>query len=400
MASCLRATPGPLVPGHADVAGERGADGRADGGDLVFGLKGFDAEIFMARQFVQDVGGGRDRVGAVEERLAREFRRGDEADGGRLVARDLAVLAGRDDGLLDRVVGGEDLGRVGEVVAGLQGDLVGARDLRRLRELRLNPVERVLHRAVVEPVEDAEREEVLAAIHLLARELDARLLQSADVQGRDRQAVDAVAFQRLVFERVRRVVGLLQVLLVELVGVDDDRAAVFEVGEVHLQRRRVHGDEDVRLVAGRADVAARKVQLEAGDAGQGTGGRANLGGEVGQRRDVVADDGGGVGELRPRQLHAVAGVAGEADGHGLDFLCPSLDLGGWRRVNDGAHLSRSILRLRVVGMFGAGNHRRRTRVLNSRPLSGFEEILTQRRAPPPTRHANPSRDFRKPLPRF
>ena len=205
---------------------------------------------------MQDVGGRRDRVGAVEERAAGELGRGDEADGRRLVAGDLAVLARRDDGLLHLVVRGEDFGRVGEVVAGLQGDLVGLHDLRVLLELRAYPFERRLHRAVVEPVEQAEREEVLAAIHLLARQLDAGLLQSADVDRRDRELVDAVAAQRIVFERVRRVVGLLQVLLVELVGVDDDCAAVFEVCEVHLKRRRVHGDQNVRLVAGRSYVAA------------------------------------------------------------------------------------------------------------------------------------------------
>ena len=68
--------------------------------------------------------------------------------------------------------------------------------------------------------------------------------------------MDAVSFQRVVFERAGGVVGLLQVLLVELVGVDDDGAAVFEVFEVHLQGRGVHRDKNVRLVAGRAYVAA------------------------------------------------------------------------------------------------------------------------------------------------
>ena len=59
---------GTRCAGQADVARERRADGGADGGDLVFGLEGFDAEVFAARQFVQDVAGGRDRIRAVEER--------------------------------------------------------------------------------------------------------------------------------------------------------------------------------------------------------------------------------------------------------------------------------------------------------------------------------------------
>ncbi len=151
--------------------------------------------------------------------------------------------------------------------------------------------------------------------------------------------MDAIAFERLVFERVHRIRRLLQILFIELVRVDDDRAAFFEVEEVDLERGGVHRDEDARLVAGRADVLRGKVQLEAGDAGQTSGGGANLGGEIRQRRDVVAEDGGGVGELRARELHAVAGVSGEADGDGLDFLKMFFDgrRGKGRRINDGAH---------------------------------------------------------------
>jgi hypothetical protein len=193
--------------------------------------------------------------------------------------------------------------------------------------------------------------------------------------------VDAVAAQRPVFERVRVVVGLLEVLLVELVGVDDEGAAVFEVGEVDLEGGRVHGDEDAGLVAGRADVAAGEVELEAGDAGQAAGGRANLGREVGQGRDVVADDGRGVRKLRAGELHAVAGVAGEADGDGLDLfdLCLTRFDG---RFDDGAHGSKvsplllecggeglgrsaakSLLRVRS----GKARNRRLAAILHSRP---------------------------------
>src|SRR5262249_44150397 len=43
-------------------------------------------------------------------------------------------------------------------------------------------------------------------------------------------------------------------------------------------------------------------------------------GETGKGGGSVATMGGGVGELRPCQLHAVAGVAGEADGDRFQFL--------------------------------------------------------------------------------
>ena len=56
-----------------------------------------------------------------------------------------------------------------------------------------------------------------------------------------------------------------------------------------------------------------EVDLEAGDAGQRAGGGTDLSREVGQRREVVADRGRLAREAAPGQLHAVAGVAGEAD---------------------------------------------------------------------------------------
>ncbi len=74
MASLLSAMPGPLVPVMPSAAAERGADGGADGGDLVLGLEGAHAEALEARQLVQDVAGGRDRVAAVEQRPAGELR--------------------------------------------------------------------------------------------------------------------------------------------------------------------------------------------------------------------------------------------------------------------------------------------------------------------------------------
>ena len=49
IASDLRAMPGPVVAGHAHRAAEAGADGRADGRDLVLGLEGLDAEVLVAR---------------------------------------------------------------------------------------------------------------------------------------------------------------------------------------------------------------------------------------------------------------------------------------------------------------------------------------------------------------
>ena len=121
-------------------------------------------------------------------------------------------------------------------------------------------------------------------------------------------------FEAAVFERVGLVAGQLQALLVEGVLVDDQRAAVAEVAEVGRQRGRVHRHQAVDRVARRVDVGAGELDLKARDAGLGAARGADFGGEVGERGDVVAGQGGGVGELAADELHAVAGVAAESDG--------------------------------------------------------------------------------------
>ncbi len=63
-----------------------------------------------------------------------------------------------------------------------------------------------------------------------------------------------------------------------------------------------------------------EVQLEAGDARERPGRRADLRREVGERREVVARQRGLGGETAARQLHAVAGVAGEPDHDRIELL--------------------------------------------------------------------------------
>jgi hypothetical protein len=66
------------------------------------------------------------------------------------------------------------------------------------------------------------------------------------------------------------------------------------------------------VVARGEDVARGEVDLEGRDTVRRAGRRADLGGEVRERGEVVADYGGGVGEATAGELHAVAAVAGEA----------------------------------------------------------------------------------------
>ena len=90
--------------------------------------------------------------------------------------------------------------------------------------------------------------------------------ERADRHRRQLHRVHLVAVERAVLDRVRLVARLLQVAVGERVGVDDQRAALRQVAEVRLQRRRVHRDEHVGPVARREDVVVGEVQLEAGDA--------------------------------------------------------------------------------------------------------------------------------------
>ena len=106
----------------------------------------------------------------------------------------------------------------------------------------------------------------------------------------------------------------------ELVGVDDDRRAAGDVAEVGLEGRGVHRDEHVGGVTGGQDVVVGEVQLEARDAGEGALGGADLRGEVGQRRQVVAHRGGLAREPVAGELHAVPGVTGETDHHAVERL--------------------------------------------------------------------------------
>ena len=93
IASVLSAMPGPAGRGDGERARVGGADRGGDGRDLVLGLEGDDPELLVHRQLVQDVGGRRDRVAALEEREPRLLRGGHEAEGERAVAGEVAVDA-------------------------------------------------------------------------------------------------------------------------------------------------------------------------------------------------------------------------------------------------------------------------------------------------------------------
>ena len=247
---------------------------------------------------------------------------------------DLPVRPRRGLGRRDLVRAREVLGGLAVVPARLERLRVGLDDLGALRELLLDERERSLGRAVVEPRHEAEREEVLRPLRL-ARGDAVDALQRFDGHRRERDRVDVEVGERAVLERVRLVPRLLEVPVVEGVRVDDHGPALREVAEIHLERRGVHRHEDARLVARRQDVVVGEVDLEARDAGQRARGRTDLGREVGQRREVVPEEGGLAREAIARELHPVAGVAGEPDHDPFEVL-DGLRCGHGRGIADAA----------------------------------------------------------------
>ncbi len=203
-------------------------------------------------------------------------------------------------------------------MAGVEREDVRLGDVRLLGELLLEPVDGRLPVAAEEPEHQTEGPHVLGPPRVLGAE--AELGDRVQRELGDVEIQQSVGIGAAVLERVRVVAGLLQVPLGEGAGVHHQQPPALELGEVHLQRRRVHRHQHVRRVAGGEDVVVGEVDLEAGDAVGGAGGRPDLRREVGEGREVVAHQGGRGGELVAGQLHAVAGVAGEADDDRVQHL--------------------------------------------------------------------------------
>ena len=233
------------------------------------------------------------------------------------VAGDARVLAGGQRGRSHLEAVADRLGRLAEVVAGDEGRPVGRQDELVGGEALLDPGDRRVRRAGVHPRHQPESEEVLRALGI-AR-LDAERRGDLLRQRRHRHADHAVPVEAAVVEWVgdlacrQRVAGLLQVALVERVLVDDQRATLLQPPEIGPQGGRVHRHQHVRLITRRGDRVVRDVHLEAGHAVHRAGRGTDLGGELGERRQVVAVRRADRGETVARQLHAVAGVSGEAD---------------------------------------------------------------------------------------
>ena len=93
---------------------------------------------------------------------------------------------------------------------------------------------------------------------------------------------------------------------------------------------------------GREDVVVGEVHLEAGHAWKRAGRSTDLRREVGKRREVVPEDGRLAREAVARELHPVAGVAGEPDHDPFEVL-DGLAHSHVRGIADAAALRRAHL---------------------------------------------------------
>ena len=268
----------------------------------------------------RQLGGGRDRIAGQHQRELAAHAGGDQPQRQRGGAVDVAVGARRNvGGRRDAVLDVEQLGGLAERPAGVEGGQVGLGRRRVAGELLLHPALGDVGGTSVEPRDDAEREQVLGPAGVAGGDA-LHPFDRARGQRAHGDAVDAVFAQRAVLERIVLVARLLQVALGEGVLVDDDRGAALQLGLVGLERRGVHRHQDIGVIARREDVARGEVDLEGRDAGQRSRRRPDLGREVRQRGQVVADDRGGVREPATGQLHSVAGVPGEADDDAFELL--------------------------------------------------------------------------------
>ena len=171
--------------------------------------------------------------------------------------------------------------------------------------------------AAVHPVDEAEGPHVLGAQHLLVRQ--AEILQRLGGMLRDVDGQHLIGGQGAVLQRIAFVARLAEIARRAGAGVDDHRAAGLDRRQIDLERRRIEGDQEVGLVAGGLHTAGAEIDLERRHAVGGPDGCTDLGGEVGEGREIVADHRRRKGELAARQLNAVAGIAGEADDDRFDL---------------------------------------------------------------------------------
>ena len=91
------------------------------------------------------------------------------------------------------------------------------------------------------------------------------MLHGLFVEPRHRHGDHPISVERTIGERVGRISRLGQVGVVEFILVDNEDAAGLQIAEVDLQRRRIHGHQHVRQIAGGMHLVIGETELEAAD---------------------------------------------------------------------------------------------------------------------------------------
>ena len=89
----------------------------------------------------------------------------------------------------------------------LQGESIGFCNLGILFKFQIDPIERVFHRAIVEPVHQTKCEEIFAPVDLFFRQF--RFSKRVCIQTRDGKRKQTVAGKRSVFDRIFCVASFL-----------------------------------------------------------------------------------------------------------------------------------------------------------------------------------------------
>ena len=100
-----------------------------------------------------------------------------------------------------------------------------------------------------------------------------------------------VAAEAAVFERVFLVPSFAEAIAIEWIGIDNDGPARIEIGQIGLERGRVHRHQHLRRVTRGVEIVGGKIDLIAAQPGDGSGRSADFGGNVGKGTDVVAHHG-------------------------------------------------------------------------------------------------------------
>ena len=204
-----------------------------------------------------------------------------------------------------------DLGGLAIGMAGVERRDIGFGELGILGEFGAQPLDDGLAVAIEHPQRQAQRPHVLAAQRLLVAEAEG--LHRVERELRDVEPDDLPLAEASVVERIGLVAGLGEVACPEFPLIGDDQPAGLQVGDVHLEGRRVHRDQHVRRIARGLDRGGAEIDLEGGDSEGRALRRSDLGWEIGEGGEVVPGQSGRERELAAGELHAVAAVAGESD---------------------------------------------------------------------------------------